>query len=400
MLARLKALKSRFGSLARGKGSPVRDSDEELGKALRKVAEKNRRLKKLRGRVKRKDRELTRLKIELERAQNAERNQDFSLQGTPVFFIVGRARSGTSWLMRMLDAHPEILCKGEGRFFGADFKREDFKRAQLKNIPPSSLYSAMLSSEYLRFWAERSVWSSGDDVDEHLINLTRLATEYFLANRLSKTGKRIVGDKTPLSSAEVLSEISAIYPEAKTIHIIRDGRDVAVSTMHHMWNHAKNEGRIYDLTSEELEKRDAYREGSLAPPAGSLFTKERLTGIAAGWSIEVGKAVEDGPALLGENYVEVRYEHLLQRPEEEVRRLLEFLGADASEEVVERCVELANFETWTKGRERGQEDSTAFLRKGVAGDWRNVFTEDDKRVFKRAGGELLIKLGYERDNDW
>jgi hypothetical protein len=400
MLARLRTLNGRFGFLARGKRSPLRDGDDELRKARRKVAEKNQRLKKLRGRVEEKNRELTRLRIELERAQNAERNQNFSFQRTPVFFIVGRAKSGTSWLMRILDAHPEILCKGEGRFFGADFKREDFKRAQLKNFPPSSLYGAILSSEYLRFWAERSVWSRGDDVDEHLVNLTRLATEYFLTKRLSKTSKRIVGEKTPLSSAEVLSEISVIYPEAKTIHIIRDGRDVAVSTMHHMWNHAKSEGGIYDLKSEELEKRDAYRKNPSASLAGGLFTEKRLTSIAAGWGIEVGKAVEDGPALLGENYAEVRYEALLQRPEEEVRRLLEFLGAEASEEVVERCVASANFETWTKGRGRGQEDSTAFLRKGIAGDWRGVFTEDDKRVFKRAGGELLIKLGYEKDDSW
>src|ERR671910_2869339 len=42
---------------------------------------------------------------------------------TPVFFVTGVGKSGTSWLMRTLDSHPEILCKGEGRFFAADWRR-------------------------------------------------------------------------------------------------------------------------------------------------------------------------------------------------------------------------------------------------------------------------------------
>jgi Sulfotransferase family len=48
---------------------------------------------------------------------------------TPVFFITGVGKSGTSWLMRMLDGHPEILCKGEGRFFAADWRRANFDPA-------------------------------------------------------------------------------------------------------------------------------------------------------------------------------------------------------------------------------------------------------------------------------
>ena len=46
------------------------------------------------------------------------------------------------------------------------------------------------------------------------------------------------------------------------------------------------------------------------------------------------------------------------------------------------------------------EDPSSFFRKGVVGDWRNVFTERDKYVFKEEAGDLLIKLGYEEDSDW
>src|SRR3712207_865351 len=98
-----------------------------------------------------------------------------------VFFIVGQARSGTTWVRNTLGAHPEILCRGEGRFFERTFLREDFEGWDLKNIAPVSLYGAFARSEYLRAWAERSVWATGRTADEHLDNLTRLAVDYFLS---------------------------------------------------------------------------------------------------------------------------------------------------------------------------------------------------------------------------
>ena len=142
----------------------------------------------------------------------------------PVFFVVGQQKSGTTWLMRMLDAHPEILCKGEGRFFGAGWRQKSLKNANVRR-PASSLYNALLDAEYLRVWVERSVWSGDDPAEEHLDNLTRLAVDYFLKNELVKSGKKMVGDKSPLLDPGTVSEIARIYPEAKVIHIIRDGRD-------------------------------------------------------------------------------------------------------------------------------------------------------------------------------
>jgi hypothetical protein len=385
-------LQANLAPLCAREGSALDDGNEGL--AQQKIREKNLRLKKLRQRLEEKDRELESLRSRLKQATDGE--------STPVFFIVGRARSGTSWLMRTLNYHPEILCRGEGRFFGRDFSREDFKRMELKTIQPTSLYRAILDSDSLRTWVERSVWTRGKDVDEYLRGLTRSAITYFLTERLSETGKRIVGDKTPFLSTETLSEISVIYPQAKVIQMIRDGRDVAVSSVHHRWNHAKDEGGIYELEPEEIAKREAYRKDpkKLLEAGESIFTETVLRNAAVSWNDFVSRTIQDGPALLGGNYAEVRYEDLLQRPEEEVGCILRFLGADDGEETVKRCVESASFETWTEGRQRGQEDSTAFLRKGVAGDWRSVFTERDKQIFKEAAGDLLIEVGYEKDDNW
>jgi hypothetical protein len=365
-----------------------------------KLAEKNRRLKKLRERLEEKNRELAELQAKLAQARSAAYMQDLSYESAPVFFVVGRAKSGTSWLMRLLNAHPEILCRGEGRFFGRNFIREDFKEQD--RIQPSSLYRAFLEAEYLQAWIERSVWTRGDDVEGHLINLTRMATHYFLTQRLTRSDKRIVGDKTPLVSAGIISETSAIYPEAKVIHIIRDGRDIAISMVHHRWNRARDEGGIYELDPEEARKREAYRgisEGTTKTGEG-LFTEKMIRSMATGWKEQISRSRKDGRALLGANYAEVKYEDLLERPEEEAKRLLEFLRADAGDEVVRKCVDSASFETWADGRKRGQEDPSSFFRKGVAGDWQNVFTERDKEIFKEEAGDLLIDLGYEKDRDW
>ncbi len=309
---------------------------------------------------------------------------------TPVFFVVGQQKSGTTWLMRMLDAHPEVLCRGEGRFFGRGWRQESVKQRDAKR-PPSSLYNAVLDAEYLRLWIERSVWSRDDDPDEHTDNLLRMAVDYFLMAELSKTGKRLVGDKSPLLNPDTMREISAVYPEARVIHIIRDGRDALVSAAHH--------SRNFGMGKNARARREARPNGP-GGSGGSVFAGNSLGRMAAEWAARVGRTVEDGPALLGDNYAEVRYEDLLERPEREMARLLSFLGAEAGPEVVGRCVGAASFERLSKGRRRGEEDANSFFRKGVAGDWKNVFTERDREVFKREAGGLLVRLGYERDDGW
>jgi hypothetical protein len=116
----------------------------------------------------------------------------------------------------------------------------------------------------------------------------------------------------------------------------------------------------------------------------------------------VGTAAKVGPSLFGANYAEVRYEDLLVAPEREAARLFRFLGAEAGGDVVSRCVEAASFEKGS-GRQRGKDDygvRHGKYRKGVAGDWKNAFSEFDKAIFKEAAGDLLIGLGYEEDDQW
>ena len=51
-------------------------------------------------------------------------------------------------------------------------------------------------------------------------------------------------------------------------------------------------------------------------------------------------------------------------------------------------------------RQPGEEDSGSFLRKGIAGDWRNKFDRAACEVFDHFAGENLVRMGYEKDRNW
>jgi hypothetical protein len=163
----------------------------------------------------------------------------------PMFFLTGRSKSGTSWLMRIFNSHPEILCRGEGKFFGED--------------KANALHGALARSKELRRWLGHNPWTLRDQ-DPNLEDIVANTISYLMQEKLRKTKKRIVGDKSPFTAPGVVGEIASICPDAKVVHIVRDGRDVAVSSVHHQWNNATDQGGRRKLSREKVAKREAYRE--------------------------------------------------------------------------------------------------------------------------------------------
>jgi hypothetical protein len=315
-----------------------------------------------------------------------------------VFFVAGEMRSGTSWLRHSLSDHPEIACGQEGSFFGRGYDHEEIP---LYTGPVSSLTRALAVSRELETWHALpwNLWSDG--YDEDLRNLCRVSVDYFLSKEVARTGRRIVGDKSP-QHTENLDEIHEIYPDAKIIHIVRDGRDVAVSAMHHWWRLAKDrENGVFELTPGEVGIRDDYaedRERFLAS-GRSVFTEERLAQLARRWDYRTGKASSDGNVLYGGSYLEIRYEDLVLDTPAVFGRVLGFLGANTNERVIERCLRSSSFER-ASSRSQGEEDSGSFFRKGIVGDWRDVFTKRDREIYKELAGDRLVEFGYEKSFDW
>ena len=95
--------------------------------------------------------------------------------------------------------------------------------------------------------------------------------------------------------------------------------------------------------------------------------------------------------------MQLRYEDLHGNPVPELARILDFLGLDNSDGIIEQCVAACDFSKLAGGRERGQESLQSHFRKGIVGDWRNHFDHETWAVFDAEAGELLATLGYPRE---
>ena len=182
-------------------------------------------------------------------------------------------------------------------------------------------------------------------------------------------------------ASAIVDRLAEYNPDLRFVHLSRDGRDVVVSGLvHQQIIHSRDEsanGRVL---------REAVAEG--------WVPEDMLEFFASLWKESVSAALA-AKARFG-HYLRLRYEDLLEDTLGQAQRLLEFIGADASDEIVNRCVEAASFERMSGGRRRGVEDRLSVVRKGTSGDWRRWFTDEQAAWFDQRAGELLEQLGYQR----
>lgn len=278
-----------------------------------------------------------------------------------IFFVVGRSKSGTTWLQFLLDAHLEICCKGEGHF--SDILYTLLGKALKDYNRQSSDRNRLFEKSGLE--GNFPTYNRG-----HLHYIMRITIGLLLAEWAGDADVKCIGDKTP-EHANALYFLHELIPSAKYIHIIRDGRDVAVATWE--WN--------MDTNPEGMLKQHGNFAG---------FVED----LAKYWCDSVTRARDFGAAH-PDRYFEMRYEALHREPEPIVHAMFQFLGVDAGDDVVADCIQAASFERLTGGRKRGQEQAGAHLRKGVVGDWRDHFDETSRATFRRHAGDLLKQLGYD-----
>ena len=139
----------------------------------------------------------------------------------PVPFIVGVGRSGTTLLRLMLDAHPDLAIPGETHFL-LDLL------AQNENGPARDrIFRAMIEAPtWPNLAVSESTFKAALDEVEPFSVPDAIRTFYRLYAQ--RFGKDRWGDKTP-PYRSCMTGIQQLLPEAYFIHIIRDGRDVALS---------------------------------------------------------------------------------------------------------------------------------------------------------------------------
>lgn len=166
------------------------------------------------------------------------------------------------------------------------------------------------------------------------------------------------------------------YP--RVIYLVRDGRDVYVSYYHYRKNQLDESETLGDF----IRREDHY------PSSWSDHVRS--------WLGSSG----DRPNLLL-----VRYEDLLERPLEELKRMVDFIGLDVTGEQLAQAIQDSSFSEMrridqTKGRKYNLTGTKDFVRKGKAGSWQDEFSAEDIAYLKAKEGDLLIELGYEADQNW
>jgi len=265
--------------------------------------------------------------------------------GRSPIFIGGAGRSGTTLLRVILDSHSRIACGPE-----------------LKVIPCVADLWAEFRTKYAPFLAESRMGES--EVDEifrgFIVNLLEPLRRY--------EGKARVAEKSP-NNVFYFTHLHRIFPDARFLHMLRDGRDVVASLLTMRWT--TPEGAPVDYTRDA---RLAARYWARAVRAGREFAQE-----TAGAS----------------HYREIRYEELVTRPESYLRALFAYL-----EEAWEPAVMRYHEHPRALGGESSAEQVTRAIHGDSMGRWQRELTRDERAAVKDEIGALLIELGYCTDLDW
>ena len=282
----------------------------------------------------------------------------------PAPFIGGATRSGTTLLRLMLDAHPDLAIPSETHFVPDMIYR-------CVDGPVEADELAAIATTHAR-WGD-----FGLDADEYAARVRALqpltaaeAIRAFYRLYAETQGKPRWGDKTP-GYLRKTKPIQRVLPEARFIHMIRDGRDVALSVM------PLNFGP------------------STVTEAAELWVKRVTT----------GRRQERG----ANHYTEVTYEDLIAHTDPTLRRVAEFLDLPFDpamlayhERAGERLAEKARDLPKEGGRTQPAEariSSHALAseapRTDRIGRWRREMSPDDVAEYERIAGPLLAELGYD-----
>ena len=267
-------------------------------------------------------------------------------------FIVSSPRSGSTLLRLILDAHPRLAVPPPAWLFHyiypylysyGDLKIEDNLRA---------LVGDALETPTIKEWPLQP------NVDEVVaeMNEPNFSELFGSLHRLygRPLGKARWGEKSPRDSF-YMAEIKSLYPDAQFIHILRDGRDVAI-----------------DLSESILWPNTLY--------SGAMMWKDFVL------------AIEDFAKELDVNsYLAVRYDELCANSEAVLRQICEFLGEEFREEM------LAHYETQST-KDWGQAPVHSKTTRPINTDFVDMYKtrigNRDRRVLEGVIGDTLKKFDY------
>lgn len=286
----------------------------------------------------------------------------------PAPFVVGLTRSGTTLLRMMLDAHPALAVPPETHFVP-----ELIKASKADGADAETMLAAITSN---RTWGDFGIEESTmrAALDGVGPGDAGAAVRAFFEIYARGQGKPRWGDKTPAYMLSI-TRIGRALPEARFIHLIRDGRDVALS-------------------------QSARAINEQPPPPEQ----------AARWVKRIDKSREQARKLGGGRYLEARYEDLVRDPEPVLGRICELIELDydpvmltyharAAERLQEMAGELRGEGTHAKQAAGYRIDNhlptTRPPDPTKLDKWRREMEPADLAAYNEVAGERLRELGYE-----
>jgi len=280
------------------------------------------------------------------------------LTQNPCVFVVGCPRSGTTLLQRMLDAHPDLTVANDTHFI-----TQALPATVAATNPPLTADIVDAVRKYRRF---PRLALTDPDVDSASGAATTFAdfVSRLYDRRAEQAGKRWAGEKTP-DYVRHIPVLHTLFPEARFVHIIRDGRDVALSAV--PWESRNGKG----------------------PARFELWADDPVGVCALWWSNNVLTGRRDGVVLGDGQYLEVRYEDLVAEPADTLRVVTGFLGLPFAQKMV-------GFHEGKTIQHPGLSAKSAWLP-ATAGlrDWRSEMPDRDRSLFEALSNGLLAELGYD-----
>lgn len=274
----------------------------------------------------------------------------------PHLFIVGCARSGTTLLQRIVNAHSDIAITPEIHWI-TSFKKRD------AGLTPEGVLTKELVSLLLEHERFPQLEISREDFEKLIRPNETLSFANFLRRLFELYGKvkskRLVGNKTPGYVRNILV-IHGLWPTARFVHLIRDGRDVCLSIMN--WRKGHDKFRRY-----------------------STWNDDPVSTIALWWKRKVRLGREVRRQLSPELYYEMRYEDLMADSAKECEALCQFLAVPYDEAMLR----------FHEGQKKKRKKASLPIRPGLR-DWRTQMTVEDVERFEAVAGDLLDELGYPR----
>lgn len=270
-------------------------------------------------------------------------------------FLIGLPRSGTTMLQDLMCTHPDLayitnsmhtfryaICAIEDMRtrLGLDFKGQRFIGDSVEVSPGSPNEGHLLFTE----WADIDIYSleykerhKSDFTPEQIEQGRELIRRVLWCfSREDGVPKRFF-NKNPghIAFFPLLNEI---YPDAKFIHIVRDPRMCANSMLKLYHRNIEQEKKVSELLGSRDDAQDQYFVPYPRLPKLAEYMQEYggddLRTTANLWNDAILFVEEHKEALA--NFYEVRYEDILENPQEEVHKLLDFCELD---EVTDRSTE-------------------------------------------------------------